>query len=135
MLMVNDNSTVRNVLTTLNRAGIQIALDDFGTGFSSLSHLRDFPIDKVKIDRSFVAKICTDHQDRLIVQALIAMGNNLNIEVIAEGVETEEQRRLLLQMGCTYGQGYLFGAADTACRAKLLKLGNNSVIGGSTRAA
>ena len=72
MLMVNDSSTVRNVLTILNLAGIQIALDDFGTGFSSLSHLRDFPINKVKIDRSFVAKICTDHQDRLIVQALAA---------------------------------------------------------------
>ena len=135
MLMVNDSATVRTVLTTLNRAGIQIALDDFGTGFSSLSHLRDFPIDKVKIDRSFVAKICTDHQDRLIVQALIAMGNNLNIEVIAEGVETEEQRALLLQMGCTYGQGYLFGAADTACRTKLLNFGNIAAIGTSTRAA
>ncbi len=135
MLMVNDSSTVRNVLMTLHRAGIQIALDDFGTGFSSLSHLRDFPIDKVKIDRSFVAKICTNHQDRLIVQALIAMGNNLNIEVIAEGVETEEQRSLLMQMGCTYGQGYLFGAADTACRTKLLKFGNAAAIDRSNRAA
>lgn len=124
MLLVNDSSAVQQVLTNLRRAGMQIALDDFGTGFSSLSHLRDFPIDKVKIDGSFVQKMCSEHQTRLIVQALIGMAKNLGIEVIAEGVETEEQRDLLLKMGCYYGQGYLFSPAETACRLKLLKYGS-----------
>ena len=123
MLLVNDETAVREVLSKLRRAGMQIALDDFGTGFSSLSHLRDFPIDKVKIDCSFVQKMCSEHQSRLIVQALIGMAKNLDIEVIAEGVETEEQRDLLIQMGCYYGQGFLFSPAETACRLKLLKLG------------
>ncbi|MXO64133.1 putative bifunctional diguanylate cyclase/phosphodiesterase [Qipengyuania oceanensis] len=112
MLLVNDPSSVQKVLLKLRAAGMQIALDDFGTGFSSLSHLRDFPIDKVKIDGSFVQKICIEHRSRLIVQALIAMAKNLGKEVVAEGVETEEQRELLLQMGCFYGQGFLFGKAE-----------------------
>lgn len=123
MLLVNDSASVQAVLSRLSAAGMQIALDDFGTGFSSLTHLRDFPIDKVKIDGSFVQKISSDHQSRLIVQALIAMAKNLGKEVIAEGIETEEQRDHLLQMGCDYGQGYLFGPAVKASQLKLLKLG------------
>ena len=123
MLLVSDASTVQAVLTKLRRAGMQIALDDFGTGFSSLSHLRDFPIDKVKIDGSFVQKMCSERQTRLIVQALIGMAKNLDIEVIAEGIETEEQRDLLMQMGCYYGQGFLISPAETPCRLKTLRLG------------
>ncbi|MXO48628.1 EAL domain-containing protein [Erythrobacter vulgaris] len=126
MLLVNDSAAVQKVLENLRRAGMQIALDDFGTGFSSLSHLRDFPIDKVKIDGSFVQKMSCDHQTKLIVQALIGMAKNLGIEVIAEGVETEEQRDLLLEMGCYYGQGYLFSPAETACRLKFLKYGGRN---------
>ncbi|GGD45907.1 two-component system response regulator [Aurantiacibacter arachoides] len=122
MLLVNDGATVQGVLSKLRAAGMRIALDDFGTGFSSLSHLRDFPIDKVKIDGSFIQKMCSEHQSRLIVQALIGMAKNLGKEVIAEGIETEEQRQLLLQMGCNYGQGFLFSPAETPCRLKLLKL-------------
>ncbi len=122
MLLVNDGASVQAVLAKLRSAGLQIALDDFGTGFSSLSHLRDFPIDKVKIDGSFVRTICSEHQSRMIVQALISMAKNLGKEVIAEGVETNEQRDLLLQMGCYYGQGFLFSPAETACRLKLLNL-------------
>lgn len=111
MLLVNDNAVVRDVLTQLHNAGIAIALDDFGTGFSSLSHLRDFPIDKVKIDCSFVQAMTNDWQARAIVQALIAMAKNMNIQVIAEGIETEQQRQLLQQMGCAFGQGFLFSPA------------------------
>ncbi len=125
MLMVNDRQTVRSVLHELSAAGMQIALDDFGTGFSSLSHLREFPIDKVKIDGSFVRNICSNHQDRMIVQALIAMAKNMNIDIIAEGIELQSQRDLLMQMGCTYGQGYLIKAPETACRIKLLNLSKN----------
>ncbi|WP_160599880.1 sensor domain-containing phosphodiesterase [Allopontixanthobacter confluentis] len=135
MLMANDRTTVQKVLQDLKGGGIQIALDDFGTGFSSLSHLRDFPIDKVKIDRSFVASICSNHQDRLIVQALISMALNLNIGVIAEGIEKVEQRKLLLQMGCLQGQGFLFGAAQNGCRTKLLRLGNRLTRLGCEQAA
>lgn len=126
MLLVNDGASVQAVLSKLRKAGMQIALDDFGTGFSSLSHLRDFPIDKVKIDGSFVQKICSEHESRMIVQSLIAMAKNLGKEVIAEGIETEEQRELLLSMGCYYGQGFLFSPAETACRLTLLKLGRSS---------
>lgn len=111
MLLVNDNGTVRKVLNELHEAGVAIALDDFGTGFSSLSHLRDFPIDKVKIDSSFVQAMTGDWQARTIVQALIAMAKNMNIQIIAEGIETEEQRQLLQQMGCALGQGFLFSPA------------------------
>lgn len=127
MLLVNDTTSVQAELCKLKDAGMQIALDDFGTGFSSLSHLRDFPIDKVKIDGSFVQKMCSEHQSRLIVQALIAMAKNLGKQVIAEGIETEEQRVLLLQMGCNYGQGFLFSPAETSGRLGLLSLGPKSL--------
>ncbi|MGB5863607.1 MAG: EAL domain-containing protein, partial [Sulfitobacter sp.] len=105
MLMVNDDDAARRVLSDLKQAGMQIALDDFGTGYSSLTHLRDFPIDIFKIDRSFVNVISSDHQSRLIVQAMIAMAQSLQIEVIAEGIETQAERDLLAYMGCRYGQG------------------------------
>ncbi|MEE4537165.1 MAG: EAL domain-containing protein [Erythrobacter sp.] len=109
MLMVNDHDTARRVLNTLKDAGMQIALDDFGTGFSSLTHLRDYPIDMVKIDKSFVQSLCSDHQSRLIVQAMIAMARSLDIKVVAEGIERDEQRDLLMHMGCRYAQGFLLG--------------------------
>ncbi|MFC4293463.1 putative bifunctional diguanylate cyclase/phosphodiesterase [Novosphingobium tardum] len=129
MFLVNDAASVQSVLSKLRNSRMQIALDDFGTGFSSLSHLRDFPIDKVKIDGSFVQKMCTDHQSRLIVQALIAMAKNLGKEVIAEGIETDDQRKLLLQMGCYYGQGFLFSPAENACRLKLMQLSSGAPKG------
>jgi diguanylate cyclase (GGDEF)-like protein len=111
MLLVNDNSTVKAVLGSLHDAGVKIALDDFGTGYSSLSHLRDFPISKVKIDRSFVQSMTSDWQARTIVQALISMAKNMNMDVVAEGVEDVEQLGLLRQMGCDMAQGYLFSRA------------------------
>ena len=118
MLMVGDNQNVKSVLDQLRSRGIRIALDDFGTGYSSLTHLRDFPIDRVKIDASFVRDICTSVMSKNIVQAMVVMSRSLGIEVIAEGIETEEQRRTLLEIGCYYGQGYLFSPAvpvDEAC--------------------
>lgn len=119
MLIVNDVLAVRKTLERLVKAGAEIALDDFGTGFSSLSHLRDFPISKVKIDRSFVAQMTEVHQSRLIVQAILSMSRNLGIDAIAEGVETEAQARLLESMGCRFGQGFYFGHAIAAERAAL----------------
>lgn len=132
MLLVNDNGTVRKVLNELHAAGIEIALDDFGTGFSSLSHLREFPIDKVKIDSSFVQAMTHDRQARAIVHAIVAMAKNLGIQIIAEGIETEEQKRLLQLTGCDFGQGFLFSPALDVGSVTLLGLRNQA--GGRERA-
>jgi diguanylate cyclase (GGDEF)-like protein len=135
MLMVNDAATVQKVLADLRSAGMRIALDDFGTGFSSLSHLRDFPIDKVKIDSSFVKSICFEHQTRLIVQALISMAKNLGMEVVAEGIETKDQLDLLIQLGCTSGQGYLISPAETSCRVKAMQFRKEKLSSRALRSA
>ena len=128
MLLVSDTALVSSVLKTLRDAGVTISLDDFGTGFSSLSHLRDFPIDKVKIDKSFVGQIELEHESRLIIQALVAMASNLKIDVVAEGVETLAQRDYLQGLGCQMAQGYLFGHAEDADRLILLSQRQNLKI-------
>ncbi|MEO7815121.1 MAG: bifunctional diguanylate cyclase/phosphodiesterase [Sphingomicrobium sp.] len=98
----------------LAEGGIKLALDDLGTGFASLTHLKQFPIEILKIDRSFVRDLQVDDEDGAIVDALIGLGKALNIEVVAEGIETIAQRDFLLALGCAVGQGYLFGAAAPA---------------------
>ena len=105
---------VGRALSELSRDGVRIALDDFGTGSSSLSHLRDYPVDVVKIDRSFIDKVTTDAEVRAIVTAVIDLAKSLDIEVVAEGVEREDQKRFLVKQGCEMGQGYLFGRAVEA---------------------
>ncbi len=97
-----------NTLRTLKSLGIGIAIDDFGTGYSSLSYLQRFPIDVVKIDRAFVRHSSADANDWTIAQTIIAMAHSLRLQVIAEGVETEEQRTFLANQGCQMAQGYLF---------------------------
>jgi len=101
---------VVRALNLLTREGVGIALDDFGTGYSSLSHLRDFPVDVVKIDRSFVQRMTQDAEISAIISAVIGLAQSLSLDVVAEGIETELQRRILLQKGCSHGQGFLFGA-------------------------
>lgn len=115
MLLVNDLERVRTVLERLKAAGVSIALDDFGTGFSSLTHLKVFPIDKVKIDRSFVSDLAHDRNAQSIVAAVIAMAQRLSITVIAEGIENEIQLAMLRQTDCAMGQGFLL-APPAACR-------------------
>lgn len=114
VLMERGSQNVARALSLLKSEGIQIALDDFGTGYSSLSHLRDYPVDVVKIDRSFVAKLGKDREIEAIVRAVVNLATSLNIESVAEGVETPRQAELLKHVGCELGQGYLFGRAVEA---------------------
>ena len=105
-------------LEKLRSAGITVALDDFGTGFSSLSHLRDFPVDVIKIDRSFVDGIPEGSKNQSITEAVLMLGATLGLVTIAEGVETPEQAAFLRARGCTFAQGYLFSPAVDAFHAK-----------------
>lgn len=102
------DSAVLNALETLRTAGMTIALDDFGTGFSSLSHLRRFPVDTLKIDRSFVSGIEERPDDRAIVEAVLRLGDALGLTTVAEGIETSHQALFLRSRGCRVAQGYLF---------------------------
>ena len=108
VLLANDNKRIRAVLDAIKAMGCLIALDDFGTGFSSLSHLRDFPIDKVKIDRSFVSGIHEDRVNRKIVEGIVAMCEGNDIVTIAEGIEDSREIEVLRDLGCRRGQGYYF---------------------------
>jgi EAL domain-containing protein (putative c-di-GMP-specific phosphodiesterase class I) len=106
--LMQDSPSTLAVLHHLKDLGLKLALDDFGTGYSSLSHLKRFPIDTLKIDRSFVRSVATNSDDAGIVSAVISMGNNLHVRVVAEGVETEEQRAFLEGRECHFGQGVYF---------------------------
>ncbi len=97
------------MIRQLKNLGISIALDDFGTGYSSLSYLTMFPFDKIKIDRSFVQNLMTRPECRAIISAVLALGRGLDMAITAEGVETEEQFKLLASLGVDSIQGYLFG--------------------------
>ncbi len=120
MMMNNTEKTIQ-MLEELRRMGIQIAIDDFGIGYSSLSHLKQFPIDILKIDRSFIKDIPGDKADEAITDAIIAMSKSLKIKVVAEGVETVEQLQFLRARGCDEIQGYFFSRPVAAAEfAKLL---------------
>jgi diguanylate cyclase (GGDEF)-like protein len=112
-LVQNLDGTSRT-LAALTEMGVHIAIDDFGTGYSSLSYLRHFPINRLKIDRSFVESITTDHNNAAISRAIIVLAHSLRLRVIAEGVETEEQLRFLESLECDEVQGYLFSRPVTA---------------------
>ncbi|MFQ3218174.1 MAG: diguanylate cyclase (GGDEF)-like protein/PAS domain S-box-containing protein [Paraglaciecola sp.] len=107
MLVKNINDIITK-METLRKIGVSFSLDDFGTGYSSLQYLKILPLDQLKIDQSFVRDIATDTSDRAIVLTIIIMAHSLNIDVIAEGVETQEQKKFLLAKGCSHYQGYLF---------------------------
>jgi diguanylate cyclase (GGDEF)-like protein/PAS domain S-box-containing protein len=119
--LMQDSKSTAAVLQALKGMGVQLALDDFGTGYSSLSYLKRFPIDTLKIDRSFVRDLTTDADDASIVSAVISMGRSLHMGVVAEGVETREQLAVLQEQSCPEGQGYYFSRPMVAEEvAKLL---------------
>lgn len=106
--LMEDISTAAQHLLSLRRSGALIAIDDFGTGYSSLSYLKSLPLDKIKIDKSFVQDLIDDDDDATIVRAIIQLGKSLGMQVIAEGVETPEQEAYIISEGCHEGQGYLY---------------------------
>lgn len=119
-MVVQNVELTTQMLNQLHALGVEISLDDFGTGYSSLSYLHRFPISMLKIDRSFVSSMTTNQEHLEIIRTIIALARNLEMEVIAEGVETQEQAALLRAMDCEYGQGYYFSRALNALRAKTL---------------
>ncbi|WP_416637378.1 putative bifunctional diguanylate cyclase/phosphodiesterase [Pseudomonas sp. OHS18] len=106
--LMEDISTAAQHLLSLRRSGALIAIDDFGTGYSSLSYLKSLPLDKIKIDKSFVQDLLEDEDDATIVRAIIQLGKSLGMQVIAEGVETAEQEAYIIAQGCHEGQGYYY---------------------------
>lgn len=106
--LMEDIGTATQHLLSLRRCGALIAIDDFGTGYSSLSYLKSLPLDKIKIDKSFVQDVLDDDDDATIVRAIIQLARSLGMQVIAEGVETREQESYIIAEGCNEGQGYLY---------------------------
>jgi diguanylate cyclase (GGDEF)-like protein len=119
--VMSSADTARRIIKELKEAGIRISLDDFGTGQSSLGRLREFTFDKVKIDRAFVSAITTDRTSGHIIKAIVSMCEGLDLEVVAEGIETDAEAQKLRELGCGMGQGYYFGKpVDAAATLRYL---------------
>jgi EAL domain-containing protein (putative c-di-GMP-specific phosphodiesterase class I) len=114
-MLISNMEEITSRMHALKRTGIGFSLDDFGTGYSSLAYLKRMPLDQLKIDQGFVREILHNANDAAICQMVIALANSMNLAVIAEGVETEEQRHFLMAQGCHLYQGYLF-ARPVACQ-------------------
>jgi EAL domain-containing protein (putative c-di-GMP-specific phosphodiesterase class I) len=108
-IVVGDFDAVAADLRQLLDLGVHVSIDDFGTGYSSLSYVKKFPVDRLKIDQSFVRNLTSDPNDAAIVRAILTLGHSLNLQVVAEGVETTEQLARLRDEGCDEVQGYYFG--------------------------
>jgi len=119
-VLIRDDEAALTMLQQLRAIGVRIALDDFGTGYSSLSYLQRFPFDKIKIDRCFVNDLAGVQGSSPIVQAVINIAKARNMTTTAEGVETEQQREMLLGLGCTEMQGYLFSPARPVAEIRRL---------------
>ena len=122
MLMMNPDAAVET-LGRIKALGMRLSIDDFGTGYSSLAYLKRFPVRKIKIDRAFIRELEASSEDRAIVAAVMALANSLQLQVVAEGVETEAQLALLRAYGCQYVQGWLFARALDAGAARALLAG------------
>ena len=125
---MQDIDLAQRWLGKAREAGIRIYLDDFGTGYSSLSYLKRFPVDVLKVDKSFVRDIHSDPGDRTLVEAVVAMARSLGMQVVAEGVENPEQLALLRQMNCRYAQGYHFSRAVPAHEFDAVAASVNSLL-------
>jgi EAL domain-containing protein (putative c-di-GMP-specific phosphodiesterase class I) len=112
--LIPNMGTATAVLGSLRRLGISLLMDDFGTGYSSLNYLHSFPFDVLKIDRSFIGRMTEGEQPLQIVRTIIELARVLGMDVVAEGIETREQYRLLRQLGCRFGQGFLFARPMSA---------------------
>ena len=112
-ILIQDAQEALALLQALAQLGVKLSIDDFGTGYSSLGYLKRFPIHRLKIDRSFIRSLPGDASDAAIALAIVNMGRALNLEIVAEGVETEAQRQFLLQAGCEQFQGFLYAPALT----------------------
>jgi EAL domain-containing protein (putative c-di-GMP-specific phosphodiesterase class I) len=133
VLLQNTFSTLAT-LHELRRMGVQIALDDFGTGYSSLKYLTQYPVNRLKLAPEFVFRVTVDYRNAAVVRAAIRLANELGLEVIAEGVETEAQVRFLLGAGCEQAQGYYFSRPVTVLKAtELLRDGRIQPQTGSMR--
>lgn len=108
-IIMTNNTIALQQLEALQNIGISVAIDDFGTGYSSLGQLKNFPVNKLKIDRTFIDNLTDGLNDRAIIKAIISLAKTLNLKVIAEGIETAEQLAILIEEGCDYGQGYFLG--------------------------
>ena len=130
--LMEDISTAAQHLLSLRRSGALIAIDDFGTGYSSLSYLKSLPLDKIKIDKSFVQDLLDDDDDATIVRAIIQLGKSLGMQVIAEGVETAEQEAYIISEGCHEGQGYHYSkplpARELAAYLKQAERNNAAIL-------
>jgi EAL domain-containing protein (putative c-di-GMP-specific phosphodiesterase class I) len=107
-VLMEHTETAMTTMSALKNMGIEIHIDDFGTGYSSLSYLQHFPVDAIKIDRSFVSKMAQDGDNRKIVKAIVSLAQNLKLNVIAEGVEQNSELSAIKGMDCRYGQGFIF---------------------------
>ncbi|WP_323753723.1 EAL domain-containing protein [Marinobacter sp.] len=129
-VLLIGQACVDDILTGLHTLGIKLSMDDFGTGYSSLSYLRRYDFDLLKIDRSFVGGITTNKEDRDLVTATIAMAHSLNLEVVAEGVETADQLNVLCKLGCDVAQGYHFSKPIPARELMHYRLTDSCMVGG-----
>ncbi|MCK1818409.1 EAL domain-containing protein [Streptomyces sp. XM83C] len=126
-VLMQRTPQIDGLLRALKDLGVSIAVDDFGTGFSSLRYLRDFPIDVLKIDKSFIDEIPSDPQQVALVEGIVHLADTLGLKVIAEGIETQEQKRLLSDIGCPFGQGFLFARPMTVEQSEaVLHHGNDA---------
>jgi EAL domain-containing protein (putative c-di-GMP-specific phosphodiesterase class I) len=112
--LLDEGEATANTIRRLKELGVRVALDDFGTGYSSLNHLRRYPIDLLKIDRSFVHQLGAGREESALVRSVVRLGQTMRLEVIAEGVETEAQVERLIALGARLGQGFLFSPAISA---------------------
>jgi len=123
-VLIHDPTSVISMLERLRALGVKLAIDDFGTGYSSLAYLKNLPVDRLKIDRCFVKDIDRDERDLAFVRAMLDLARQLDITVVAEGIERPEQHRILLDLGCAFGQGFLFEQAlDSGSFATLMATG------------